>query len=289
MGESYETQQKDFTGYKYVRVEGTPKGTFTAETQYVTYYYVRPSKVIVNHVDIDTNARLIGEETKEGFKGDGYTTEQKTFEGYEYVKVEGQPNGTIEEEITYVTYFYKRINFNLKVEKIIDSVIINGETTKVNGDLGKIEINRKDLSTAKAQVVYKIVVTNTGDVEGVAEIQENIPEGMKMVKANNPDWKIGTTVATAGTKELSPKESQEFRVVLDWVNGENNIGTKENKVEIEASNKYNVPETTTVDNKDTATVIVAIGTGDGTYIAIMGAMLLITIGAGVVVYRKFKK
>ena len=78
-------------------------------------------------------------------------------------------------------------------------------------------------------------------------------------------------------------------VVLDWENGENNIGMKENTASIiSTENEAGFEEKDTTDNEDKADVIVAIGTGGHTYVLIAGGMLLILISLACGVYVKKK-
>ena len=192
----------------------------------------------------------------------------------------------MKDEIT-VVYKYKKQKFNLSLDKKIESIIINGKKTTINGDLGKVEVHRKELSTAKVQVVYTIKVKNTGELKGKATIQENIPEGMAMVEVNNPNWKIGTMTATLNTEEIKPQETKEYKVILDWKNGENTLGLKENIAEIIGTeNQYGVKDIDLSDNKDKATVIVAIGTGDSTYIVITAIGMIVLLSAGVTIWKK---
>ena len=176
----------------------------------------------------------------------------------------------------------------MKVDKTVESIIVNGQEQQVNGDLGKVEIPRKELSTAKVQVKYKIAITNDSELTGKAVIMENIPNGMIMKPENNPGWDIKETTATKETNEMKPGETQEYDVVLDWSNGENNIGMKENTATITTQNEAGFEEKDTTDNEDKADVIVAIGTGEVPYVLIAGMtlMVVIAIASGVYIIEK---
>ena len=64
-------------------------------------------KVITNYVDVEGN--VLAEQVIESYKftGDEYTTEEKSFEGYELVKVIGDKTGSIEDADVEVTYVYE--------------------------------------------------------------------------------------------------------------------------------------------------------------------------------------
>ena len=111
-----------------------------------------------------------------------------------------------------------------------------------------------------------------------------------MVEVNNPNWKIGTMTATLNTEEIRPQETKEYKVILEWKNGENTVGLKENIAEIIGTeNQYGVKDIDLSDNKDKATVIVAIGTGDSTYIVITAIGMIVLLAAGVTIWKKRKK
>ena len=275
----------------------------TADPIDVIYYYKRPAKVIVNYYDIDTKEKLADEIEITGHQNDEYTTEQKDIKYYEIAKVPENKEGKmvvtvakdengkeIVDDTTYVNYYYRKLVFNLRVDKTIASVIVNGQETPINGSLGKVEVHRKNISTANVKVVYKIKVTNDSELAGKANVVENIPSGMTMLSENNPDWIIKETTASLETDEIKPGESREYQVVLGWQNGDNNVGTKTNMVSITTENEADFDEQFETDNESKADLIVAVGTGEVPYIAIAGSILLIMISmtAGIYVIRKRK-
>ena len=76
---------------------------------------------------------------------------------------------------------------------------------------------------------------------------------------------------------------------MDWENGENTVGQKENIAEIlNTQNAAGFKDIDPTNNKDSATIFVAIGTGESTYIAITAGLVIILLAAGVVIWRKKK-
>ena len=268
-------------------------GEMTKEEIVVTYYYKKiAGGVVINHIDIATGKQIVDEQKLEGYVGETYETEAKTFANYKLVKEKypEKAKGEYTEEEIKVTYYYESMNFNLKIDKTIDYITVNGTRYDIKGELGKAEINRKDLSSAKVEVVYLVKVTNDSELPGKATVQENIPAGMKMEKANNPEWEIGQTTAIANTSTIYPGQSQTIRVVMEWENGEENVGTITNTADIiTTSNEAGVSELKEGDNKSGAEVIIAIGTGDGTYVVITAGLLIVMIGVGVVVWKRVKR
>ena len=297
-GENYTTEPKDIPGYDLVEEPTNKDGTMTAEPIDVIYYYRRPAKVITRYIDQETNEEIATEEKQEGHQNDEYTTEAKDIKYYKLIATPDNATGTMKvtvtkdengkdivEDTTYVTYYYRKLIFNLNIDKKVSSVTVNGEESIINGDLGKVEVHRKELNTAKVEVKYIIKVTNDSELTGKASILEDIPTGMIMNAEKNEGWEVKGTTATRETKELQPGESEEYLVVLDWENGENNIGMKENTASIiSTENEARFEEKDTTDNEDKADVIVAIGTGGHTYVLIAGGMLLILISLACGVY-----
>ena len=300
-GDDYNTEPKDVPGYDLIEEPENKDGTMTADPIDVIYYYKRPAKVIVNYYDIDTKEKLADEIEITGHQNDEYTTEQKDIKYYEIAKVPENKEGKmvvtvtkdengkeIVDDTTYVNYYYRKLIFNLRVDKTIVSVIVNGQETGINGTLGKVEVHRKNISTANVKVVYKIKVTNDSELTGKANVVENIPSGMTMLSENNPDWTIKETTASLETDEIKPGESREYQVVLGWKNGDNNVGTKTNMVSITTENEADFDEQFETDNVSKADLIVAVGTGEVPYAKIAGGILLIMISitAGVYVISK---
>ena len=304
-GDEYDIPSRIFDGYDLVeeKLPENATGKMTIEPTRVTYYYIKKTEVNVKYVDKETGEEIDEPTTIPGHEGDNYTTEPKDIEYYEIAKVPENKEGKmivtvtkdengkeIVDDTTYVNYYYRKLIFNLRVDKTITSVIVNGQETVINGTLGKVEVHRKELSTANVKVVYKIKVTNDSELSGKANVVENIPSGMTMLSENNPDWTIKETTASLETDEIKPGESREYQVVLGWQNGDNNVGTKTNMVSITTENEANFDEQFETDNVSKADLIVAVGTGEVPYAKIAGGVLIIMIAmtAGIYVIRKRK-
>ena len=112
----------------------------------------------------------------------------------------------------------------------------------------------------------------------------------------NPNWNVSGSVATLETEEIKPGETKEYRVALDWANGENNLGSIENIAEIiGTSNEAGFDTSDTegasdTNSKNNAIVVIAVSTGAPTYVAIAGGMLVILAGITVsIIYKKKKQ
>ena len=122
VGESYNIPSKEFAGYDLI--EGKlPENSIgimeEEELVIVNYYYIKKAVLEVNYIDRETGkplAEQIIDETKH--EGDSYTTEEKTFNEYDMVQLEGNKEGTMVVETdeegnitnnrTVVTYYYAK-------------------------------------------------------------------------------------------------------------------------------------------------------------------------------------
>ena len=67
------------------------------------------------------------------------------------------------------------------------------------------------------------------------EISDYIPEGLKFVKEDNPEWEeVDGKVVTTQLENtlLQPGESAIVEITLTWINDKNNLGLKVNVAEI---------------------------------------------------------
>ena len=299
-GDKYETEAKEIDGYDLVEMPENAEGTMGANPSEVIYEYHRPAKVIVNYIDVDTNEEIVEPDVIEGHEDDPYETEAKEIKYYTLVKDKLPKNSkgkmkvivtkNIVDDTTIVNYYYKKMEFSIKVDKIIDKVVLNGQTLSINGDIGKIEINKKELANAKLQIIYKIRVTNNGELSGTAKLLEKLPAGTTMSSANNPLWEISGTTATMTTEEIKPKEMKEYTVILDWTNSENNVGNKENTVDVLGTeNEAGFPDGKVDLENNNAELVISISTGTSTYMIATGVAMVVLAGISIVLVKKTKE
>ena len=162
-------------------------------------------------------------------------------------------------------------------------------------------MNRKKLNSLTVKFKYSIRVTNEGDIAGYAkEIKDYIPEGLKFVAEDNPDWKDeGNNVISTRKLEntlLQPGESADVEVTLTWINSKDNMGLKVNTAEIsEDYNDKHVPDRdSTPNNKvpgeddiDDAPVLLSVSTGAAKLYITLGVAILVTLAGGIVLIKKF--
>ncbi len=235
VGEDYNIPSKEFEGYDLAesKLPENAKGTMGEELVTVNYYYIKKAVLEVNYIDKLTGEPLteqIVDETKH--EGDEYTTEQKTFEGYDLIEVPSNANGTIEVETdeegnitnnrTVVTYYYAKKSAGVE-EHHID--IRTGEEleepTLHEGHVG-------DEYDIKAKEFLSYVVATT-DKDGNNVLPENAAGTMTEEKIvvnyyyNQPAKVIVHYVEKATGKELekiNPEtgELQNSQVVIEGFN-----------------------------------------------------------------------
>ena len=218
----------------------------------------------------------------------------------------GKPSEDDEDiEKIYVKYF----DLSLKKWTTQAIVIEDGkQTTKNTGHkptdnpeaLVKVEVNKKRIESTVIKFKYTIRVTNEGEIAGAAtEISEYVPDGLKFVQADNPDWKQsnGKVITTKlKNKILKPGEYADIDIILQWVNSANNVKAMNNIAEI--SDDYNesgTPDRDSIPNNkkdgeddiDDAPVIVTMVTGSKpTYFLLAGSVLAIIV-SGASLLKKY--
>lgn len=123
IGTKYSTEELEFKDYEFSRMDdlSAPReGTVKEEDQTVIYIYKKkkegpkPEKkygnVLVEYKVDGTNEVLKELEyvIKNGEIDEEYITKLLEFEGYEFVRVEGEPSGKVVEGDTVITYYYRK-------------------------------------------------------------------------------------------------------------------------------------------------------------------------------------
>lgn len=187
------------------------------------------------------------------------------------------------------------------------------ETTGIRGNdenepVAKVELDKNKLNKTTVKFVYKIRVTNEGEIAGYAtEITDFIPEGLEFKAEDNKKYgwvKEGDNKVTTRALEtvlLEPGESAEVEIVFTWKNNKNNLGLKTNIAEItEDYNEYNSKDIdSTPDNKkdpyekeqedddDFALVILSLKTGKGISYTLLITAVVTVLAGGIYLIKKY--
>ena len=235
VGEDYDIPSKEFEGYDLVesKLPENAKGTMGEELVTVNYYYIKKAVLEVNYIDKLTGEPLI-EQIVDNTKheGDNYSTEEKVFENYDMIKVDGNKEGTLAVETdeqgnitnnrTIVTYYYAKKSAGVE-EHHID--ILTGEDieepTLHEGHVG-------DEYDIKAKEFLSYVVATT-DKDGNNVLPENAAGTMTEEKIvvnyyyNQPAKVVVHYVEKATGKEIeeiNPEtgELQNSQIVIEGFN-----------------------------------------------------------------------
>lgn len=230
------------------------------EDKYIVVEYEKiQSKVRVQFLEKGTNKELSKEEIKYGYVNDKYETKEKEIKYYELVKEMYPENskGVITKEEKVVKFYYQKLLFNMKIEKEIDKIVLDGkniEVTDKNREI--IEVKYKNLNETRLEVCYKIKVINTQKIEGIALIEEILPEGFELkIEESNANWLKKDNKYLLATQIIKPEETKEYKVTLKWKPEEKNKGEKINIAKI--AKTLNTPhyEESTLDDNEAKAII----------------------------------
>ena len=213
--------------------------------------------------------------------------------------------------------FVKVKYFDLALKKWVSKAIIIDEdgkqTVQETGHTGdedpeppaKVDLGRRDINKVTVKFEFQIKITNEGEIAGYAkEITDYIPEGLRFVQEDNPDWytreplngKERVATKLLENTLLQPGESATVSIILTWINGQDNMGLKTNIAEISQDyNDSNTPDIDSVpdnfkedeDDIDDAPVMLTVALGDAKlYIGIV-ALVVITLGGGIFIIKKY--
>ena len=149
------------------------------------------------------------------------------------------------------------------------------------------------------------ILSNEGEIAGYAkEITDYIPEGLRFVQEDNPDWytreplngKERVATKLLENTLLQPGESATVSILLTWINGQDNMGLKTNIAEISQDyNDSNTPDIDSVpdnfkedeDDIDDAPVMLTVALGDAKLYIGIAALVVIALGGGVFIIKKY--
>ena len=160
--DEYTTQQNEYDGYRFVKVEGNASGSLAIDKQTVTYYYIKQSNVNVYHKDEITGEVLQQEIPATYDEGEEYTTSKKEIVGYTQTSDSKNTAGTVEREDIEVTYYYKK-NTSVIV-KYVD--MVTGDTldsTKIDG------LENDEYTTEKKDIEGYEYIETQGKANGKME------------------------------------------------------------------------------------------------------------------------
>lgn len=146
----YEIIPKEISGYTLVKTPENSIGIIKEIETKVTCYYLKNTKIIINHIDKANNQKL-KQEIIEGYETNDYKTEAEQFEGYDLVKEPQNKTGKMQKDPIEINYYYSyksKITIN-HVEKNTRKLLKQEIKTGYEGE--KIKTNESEFE------YYKIV------------------------------------------------------------------------------------------------------------------------------------
>lgn len=210
----------------------------------------------------------------------------------------------MEEDKITIIYYYEKQVFNLKVDKWIGNVIMDGipqasQSIGNNEQLIKVEMHRNKVETADIKIIYKIRISNVGEIEGnVNTITDVIPEGYVFHQEDNEiTWEETQGILTTKDLEgevINPGEYTEIEMVLRWEKGEENFGEKTNLVLLsQISNPAGYEDINKEDNSSKTSMILTVATGldknDKIVVVAVIQIVLVTVFGLLLSYKKRRK
>ena len=248
--------------------------------------------------------------TKDLLNG-SYTATDAELEGYDENAVQ------IQDGVVTITVANEPKIFDLALKKWVSKAIVTNEdgsqTVTETGHTGdedpeppaKVDLGRQDINNVTVKFEFQIKITNEGEVAGYAtEITDYIPEGLRFVQEDNPDWYTREPldgrerVATKLLENtlLQPGESATVSLILTWINGQDNMGLKTNIAEIsQDDNEYDLPDIDSTpdnfkdgeDDIDDAPVILTVALGDTVLYIGVATLAVAVLTAGIFIIKKY--
>ena len=190
-----EINQQNDNKYSFIRVDGDSEGTMKTDTIYVTYWYQKKeTSVLVKYVDIDTNEELYEQNLITGRIDQEYITvnqleniNKKYGDIYEFVRVDGDVDGTMEGTQKVITYYYQKKNGEIEVN------YLEYETNKV--------LAEKVSSTQQIGTSY----TTKDKIEEINKNNDNAYELISVVGPTTGEYKLEKQVITYYYKKVKSK------------------------------------------------------------------------------------
>lgn len=251
-------------------------------------------KVVVKYVDRETNQEIASSEEFEDRVGVAYETEAKNIQ---YYNLEGTPEnatGTVASGTTEVIYYYNKQDFNIKTDKTISELYVNGKKQDIKNNknnIFQVSVHRKELENTELKIKYLIKIENTGEIPGTAGIvTDQIPEGLEFYAEDNADyWQIKDGVAITDKLDgelIEPGEYKELEIVLRCTNLGDKVGLQTNKAVAEnMKNDPNFEDSNSEDDLGECELLISVGLGGQDIVKI----LLISIVALIVVAKIINK
>ncbi|MGM0291447.1 MucBP domain-containing protein [Enterococcus sp. AZ029] len=219
VGEKYETQAKEIPGYALKEKPSNATGTYTKETQTVTYVYKRQQGVVqVKYVD-EQGREVAPTETLTGNVGEKYETQAKEIPGYALKEKPSNATGTYKEETQTVTYVYKRQQGVVQVKYVDEQGREVAPTETLTGNVGeKYETQAKEIpGYALKEKPSNATGTYKEETQTVTYVYKKSTDGLDMA--------VGTFKNNIATIAFSNKTNHPVPLYLEINNNKKSLPT----------------------------------------------------------------
>ena len=251
VGTEYITEQKSFAGYTPKFVLGNPSGTYSTGTTTVTYVYEKipetlTGEVVVKYIE-NTGRKLVDEDIViTGDYGTTYTTEQKSFDGYNFVAVYGPTQGTINQPKTTVIYMYEKVKSDETETGSCNNNCGCNCCSSCNNTCNNSCNNGEQEPT---QPVINIDITINNDNSTEVNNENNNQDENNVNNENNPVNNADVNVETGDNVNNNSNNSESNAEGGNATNGDTNVNveTGDNNTNVE-NNANLVPGDTNIEN-----------------------------------------
>lgn len=192
VGDTFNTTQKDIDGYNYKKVLGNTSGSFTKESQEVTYIYekqaVSAGTVTVKYVDTAGNI-IHAPQTIDGNVGESYDTTTDAYQPkiaglkLDSTRLPNNATGTLSNQAQEIVYVYrelKDVKITIKfVDKYGNPFVVEDLSTFKNGDFIPLYPN---LDKYQVKLDYNQQTYNQNEQVGDIVIQSKEDETYSLPK-----------------------------------------------------------------------------------------------------------
>ena len=212
-GEKVTLEDRQFDRYKLQESPNTSEFIMQSQNVTLNYYYAFQTKIIVKYIVKNSNEVL---ENFEEYRNEGetYKSSEKQFENYKLIEKPRKEENILTKEDLQITYYYRKLNFNLKLKMELKKAYINEHYYELEGKLDKIETQiREANSSSNVKVFYNLKVENNSERAGGATIRVNLPAGYVAIESSN--YKINDdNTLTINLSDININETRDIEIII---------------------------------------------------------------------------
>ena len=188
-------------------------------------------------------------------------------------------------------------NFDISIEKTLSRIkTVNPKGKEQNytyeegTKIGKLEVAAKNLVGTEVTIEYNIKLSNLGESKAyISELVDELPEDLKLDTETSTGWyKENGKIHYTNLSELEVGQTRDIKLLATIKLTNDNLGIINNIVKVDATDSNNTQDSNIQNNTANAQLIIGTSTGR-IVLNIFGIiLLLIIIGTGLVIIKKYK-